>query len=118
MESSHPYRLLVDVQPRLLSDALIRILEKIGLDEVSTDTRPPQRFDAAIVTRPLPAHIESRLVITLPEHDSAAPSGFGTVGIDGRLEKTVAMGGLGAIISLLDEYYPAATSRLAMISIG
>jgi hypothetical protein len=58
------------------------------------------------------------LVITLPERHSGAPSYFGRVSIDGGPEKIVAIEGLAAIISLLDEYYPAASSRLAMISIG
>ena len=115
MDPPRPARLLVDVQPRLLRDALIRILAEVALDEVFTASKPGQRFDAAVVTGSLPPGVEARLVITLPLQGSGVASGVGRVEVDGGPPQVIPVDGLATIVRLLDEYYPATASRVMSI---
>lgn len=73
--SASTSRIVVAVEPLMLADSLIRVLESRGIDVVidlrgvgshSHDVVFPDHFDAAVTTGDLPDDIEADLVIRLP----------------------------------------------------
>ena len=99
-------RLLIAVEPRLFADALARALRtdyEIVIADVSAPAYPasePTHFDAAIVSTQLPAGVSVERLLRLPEASSG--TGFGTLRT-GTVERPVAVGGLAAIVSVLDD---------------
>jgi hypothetical protein len=99
-------RLLIAVEPRLFADALARALRtdyEIVIADVSAPAAPasePTHFDAAIVSRQLPAGVSVERLLRLPEASSG--TGFGILRT-GTVERSVAVGGLAAIVSVLDD---------------
>ena len=99
-------RLLIAVEPRLLADTLARALggdyDVLVADTATwhADLATEQHFDAAIVTgEPLPAGVSVDRVLVL-----AAPSPSPEVGVlrTAAGERTVAIGGLAALVAALD----------------
>lgn len=99
-------RLLIAVEPRLFADALARALRtdyEIVIADVSAPASPVTEhahFDVAIVSTELPAGVSVERLLRLPEASSG--TGFGTLRT-GAVERPVAVGGLAAIVSVLDD---------------
>ena len=107
-------RILLDVQPRVLRDALEQVLDSIGLDEVLVSDeepadRSPMSFDAAILTIPA-SNIAADVVIELP---SAEPTSLGHV-TAGSSSEDVDLRTPTQLLALLDRLCPAATPRDAL----
>lgn len=110
-----PKRLLIAVEPRLLADTLARALsgdyEVLIADTATwhTDPATAQHFDAAIVTdEPLPEGASADRVLVL-----AAPSPSPEVGVLRTVagERTIAVGGLAALIAAIDGSEAAAVGE-------
>src|SRR5919106_31373 len=108
-------RLLITVEPRLFADALARALRtdyEIVIVDVSAPASraiEPAHFDAAIISTQLPAGVSVDRLLRLPEASSG--TGLGTLRT-GTVERPVAVGGLGAIVSVLDDpLQPSAVSE-------
>lgn len=111
-QDSATRRLLIAVEPRLLADTLARALggdyEILIADTATwhTDPATARHFDAAIVTEePLPPDTSVDRVLVL-----AAPSPSPEVGVLRTVagERTVAVGGLAALVAALDGPEPTA----------
>lgn len=107
-------RILLDVQPRLLRDAIEVLLDSVGLDEVLVSDagpadRSPMSFDAAILTVPT-THVTADVVIELP---SSAPGALGQVTSGARSEH-VALHTPSQLLSILDRVCPASAPRHAL----
>jgi hypothetical protein len=111
---STPPRIAVAVEPAMLADSLIRVLETIGVDVVidlrEVDSVTAAHFDAAITTGDLPANIETDLVIRLPETGSGTTAGWVQRGV-GRF--AVDIPDLEAALELLNAFCPAGGPRRA-----
>jgi hypothetical protein len=103
-------RLLIAVEPRLLADTLARALggdyDVLVADTATwhTDPATAEHFDAAIVTdEPLPVETSVDRVLVL-----AAPSPSPEVGVLRTVagDRTVAVGGLAALMAALDGLEP------------
>jgi len=108
-------RLLIAVEPRLLADTLARALggdyDVLVADTATwhADLATEQHFDAAIVTdEPLPAGASVDRVLVL-----AAPSPSPEVGVLRTVagDRTVAVGGLSALVAALDGPEPTAVGE-------
>src|SRR5438552_17523645 len=60
-------RLLVSVSPRLFADVLVRTLEAIGVDHVTTSGSGS--YDAAVTTSSVSSDVSARIVITIDATD-------------------------------------------------
>ena len=103
-------RLLIAVEPRLLADTLARAMsgdyDVLMVDTATwrTDPATAQHFDAAIVTdEPLPPNTSVDRVLVL-----ATPSPSPEVGVLRTVagDRTVAVGGLSALVAALDGSEP------------
>jgi hypothetical protein len=110
-------RILVAVQPAVLQDALVQVLNSAGLDQVETldvelDTteRGLTGYDAAVVSELAPPGIRARVVITLP--DQFGSPGLGAVEAAGQGAWPVPLASSADVIALLDRLVPAQTPRL------
>ena len=70
-------RIFVDVEPRLLGDSLVALLEFVGVDDVVTAPSNGgglgmRRFDAAVVTA-APEWLDTEVLIEVPGDDAARP---------------------------------------------
>jgi hypothetical protein len=106
-------RILLDVQPRVLRDALEQVLDSIGLDEVLVSDeepadRSPMSFDAAILTIPA-SNIAADVVIELPS--AASSTGHVTAGSS---SEDVDLRSPTQLLDLLDRLCPASTPRNAL----
>lgn len=108
-------RLLIAVEPRLLADTLARALNgdyEVLIADPATwhaDSATAQHFDAAIVTdEPLPAGASADRVLVL-----AAPSPSPEVGVLRTVagDRTIAVGGLAALVAAIDGPEPAAVTE-------
>src|ERR1044071_7832326 len=105
-------RVLLVVAPRMLRDALMRVLNEVGSDAVSVRSVPGDVFDAAIVTTSLPAHAQARVVVRLPRRRAGPLWEVDVVDRAGRHVRRDIDGLLG-LMQLLDEYVPITPSRAA-----
>lgn len=97
-------RVAIAVAPRLLGDALSRVLAQEGRDVVVMEseriidlealTDEERHFDVALVTDTLPSSLEADVVILLPETPSV---GLARVG-----GKTVAIDSVDDLVALVD----------------
>jgi hypothetical protein len=108
-------RLLIAVEPRLLADTLARALSgdyDVLVADIATwhtDPATAQHFDAAIVTdEPLPDAVSVDRILVL-----SAPSPSPEVGVlrTGSGDRTVAVGGLPALVAVLDGLEPSAVGE-------
>lgn len=98
-------RLLIAVEPRLLGDALARVLDaEYDVVVVDPSTPPPAdanplHFDAAVVSgEQVPTGTSVELLLRLPTGNTG--TGLGTLRSDAG-ERRVAVGGLAAIADVL-----------------
>lgn len=104
-------RILLDVEPRVLRDALEQVLDSTGQDEVLVSDVPAadrstMSFDAAIVT--LPNDVTADVVIELR---SGAGGSLGRITSGGGSED-VPLGSPQELLDLLDRLLPAAAARI------
>lgn len=99
-------RLMIAVEPRLFADALARALRRdyeVVIADMSTWSSPPAEhthFDVAVVSDRLPPGVSVDRVLRLPE--SGSGTGIGVLR-SGAAERTVAIGGLSAIVAVLGD---------------
>jgi hypothetical protein len=107
--------MLLIVSPRMVRDALVRVMREIGYGRVRTRPRPGERFDAAIVMGELPTGVTAHVVLTLPS-GRLGPSWRVGVLIDGQRRPVRTVDGLRGLIALLDEYFPRPRSRSSALA--
>jgi hypothetical protein len=94
----------------MLRDALARVLQEVGSDEVSVQWEPGEAFDAAIVSRSLPVQATAGVVFSLP---ARRPRDVWRVGVveHGSRRPPRDVDGLRGLLALLDEYVPVRPAR-------
>ena len=100
-------RILVALEPRVLSEAVAEVLERIGLDDVvlAGPDLPGGRFDAALLSGPR-SRTDADLVIEIPAE-------WGPSRLSGSLEEApIPVSTTLELAELLDRYCAAATSRV------
>jgi len=106
-------RIFLDVEPRLLRDALEEVLDSVGVDEVlvlddHAADRSPMSFDAAIVTLPSDdVHADVVIELRTGHADSV---GHVTAGLH---SEDVALRTPQQLLSLLDRLFPSPVPRIA-----
>ena len=103
-------RILLDVQPQLLEDALADVLRSTGLDEVlvsrgNAADSPTMAYDAVILTLPDDT-VHADVVIEIT--DDAVARGHVTIG---SRSEDVALPNPKELLALLDRLVPAAAAR-------
>lgn len=108
-------RILLDIEPRILRDALEEVLDSVGLDEVLVSDaeaadRSTMSFDAAIVTLPADG-VRADVVIELRDGPGGSLGRVNT----GTTSEDVPLGTPEELLTLLDQLLPAATARISPI---
>ncbi len=106
------HTILLAVRPRVLQDALARMLCLSGFDEV-VEFHPEGQwlghYDAAVVTTQVPEGVHAAVVITLPDQFGSA--GLATIQTGSRSSEEVAVASCSDIVALLDRLIPGPASR-------
>lgn len=103
---------LLAVSPRILQDALARVLQEIRSDTVCVVPRPGDVFDAAIVSRCTPAHTAARVILRLPPEREGTRWRIG-IAHNGKGQPARHVEGLRGLMNVLDEYVPVVRPRAA-----
>ena len=114
-ETARP-RIFVAVEPAMLGDALICVLEAAGVDDVAgpdeaADAVEPV-YDLAVVTTGQGGAVRAEVRLELPNATGA--SGIGRVSWNGHV-RAVAIRDLFSILSVLDTYCPGPDDRRARL---
>jgi hypothetical protein len=100
-------RILVALEPRVLAEAVVEVLERIGLDDVvlAGPDLPGGHFDAALLSGPR-SHTDADLLIEVPV--SWGPSRLSGSDSESPIPVTTAA----ELAELLDRYCAADSSRV------